>query len=543
MDPVLSSMRDGPLDAVRLNEILDSTGLLVAEVVSRPTGIDVALADSAAEAGFEWPPRSADAHQFWDAVSHQINVPGPPRRTFRLLLSGRLIVVQLDVMSDDRWAVLWWRPAVGGHQVASDHEQLVRDELTGLYNRRALFDIADFDDPATSPFASVLLTDVRRFKSINDVWGQAGGDRCLVEVSRWLQSIAGPTDVIVRLAGDEFLLLCEAGSTVAAAVEQAGELDFDFGGERIPVTLQAGWTPRLAGQPLLQAADNAERALAVAKRSVLRTVVEWTPEISRTAQERVAEEETVRTAIAGGDVNVHFQPLIDVATSEVFGMESLVRLRGPGSGISAERIVDASHQLGLMSTLAKTCFQQAFRDGLRLRSKFASLMVGVNISREFMGTGLAIDSVIEAAAAAGLPCSNIVVELTEEVAVGVSAADLVAELRYAADLGLTVVIDDFGRGETALSLLRMLPLGGIKLDKSLIPAGGDDAGWSFVEGTVSLLRTLAPRLVAEGVETELQSRRLHDIGVSIQQGFLFGRPELVGHWLQTDPAIPGRRPT
>ncbi|MGX7679462.1 EAL domain-containing protein [Jatrophihabitans sp. DSM 45814] len=419
-------------------------------------------------------------------------------------------------------------------------DQIVRDPLTGLYNRRALLDIAELDDPAQSPFTAVLLADVRRFKSINDLWGQGGGDECLIEVARWLRSVARPTDVVVRLSGNEFLVLCVAGSPVPQAVENAGDIEVPFGEDRIVITLQAGWDRRFKGQDLLSVVDHAERALAAAKRSSWRTVVRWTPEISRAASERVDEEERVRRAVVAGEIEVYFQPLIDVERGVVQSAEALLRLGGPGAGLDAERIIEASHVLGLTPRLAKMFCQRAFADGRKLRGVFGGASISVNISREFMGTGLAIGTVAEAAAEAGLEPADIVLELTEEVAVGVSSAVLMAELRRGAELGLAIVIDDFGRGETALSMLRSLPLAAIKLDRSLLPTDGDAKGWEFVQGTASLLRTLAPRLVAEGVETVTQSRRLLEMGISIQQGYLFGRAMPTAYWLDHEPVIPAR---
>jgi diguanylate cyclase (GGDEF)-like protein len=436
-----------------------------------------------------------------------------------------LVVLQLEQISTDQ--------AESGSVV----DEIVRDALTGAFNRRALFDIAELDDPAGSPFASVLLADVRRFSSINDVWGQAAGDRCLVEVSRWLHSVALPGDVVVRLSGDEFLVLGLQGSDVASAIETAGELTVVVDGQRIPFTLRAGWTTRRPGQSLLVAAQRAERALAAAKRSSWRSVVAWTAEISRAATSRVVAEETVRRAISAGAIDVHFQPLVDVTGPRVVAVEALVRLAGATSGVGAETIINAGEQLGLMPELARMICDRAFAQAPTLKRAFPGVHIGINISRDFLGTGLAVGTVLASATAAGLQPHEIVLELTEEFASSVSGATVLSQLRRAHELGMAVMIDDFGRGETALSTLRSLPLAGIKLDRSLLPPdgehGADDAGWAFVAGTASLLHTLAPSLVAEGVETVAQSRRLLELGISVQQGFLFGPPRPAHEWLTT----------
>jgi diguanylate cyclase (GGDEF)-like protein len=419
-------------------------------------------------------------------------------------------------------------------------DQIVWDPLTSLFNRRAFFDIAGLDDPASSPFVGVLLVDVRRFKSINDLWGQFVADQCLAEVARWLQSIAHSDDVLIRLSGDEFLVLSVAGSDARDMVESSGELIFTVGRQQIPVSLQAGWANRGPGQDLLQVAERAERALAAAKREAWRTVLSWSPQISEAANARIEVEEAVRKAVADRDIAVHFQPLVNLETNTVVGFEALVRLLGSAEHLPAERIIDASHRLGLTPYFADLVFGLAFEHGRSLREVFPQATIAVNVSRELIGTGRGIDSVVTAAASAGLTRSDVVIELTEELADGLSWSMLTTEMRRGVDLGIQIVIDDFGSGETSLSLLRSLPIAGIKLDRSLLPVGDDDEGWTFVERAVALLRTLTDHIIAEGVETEVQSRRLAGIGVMIQQGYLFGRPEPHTHWLENPVTFPRR---
>lgn len=430
-----------------------------------------------------------------------------------------LIAIQFEEMTSDRG-----EPAV--------IEQLVRDPLTDLYTRRALFDIAALDDPRSSPFTFVLLLDIRRFRTINEVWGPVAADECLTAVARWLRNRVGERDIVVRLVADQFLVLATADNDLVEQIERAGELTVPSGGHQIPVVLRAGWVHREPGQRLTLAAERAERALEQAKLPTSARVVRWTEQLAKHVNARLAEEESVRRAISAGDVRVFFQPLVNAATGELVGMEALVRLAGVGAAISAERVIAAAQQLGLSDRLNEQIHAKAFAQAQRLRSWFPDMHVAVNLARDAVGGGEAIDGVLAAAELAGLPTSAIWVELTEEFAVGVSTANLLSELRRAAGRGLAIVIDDFGRGETALSMLRGLPLTAIKLDRSLLPVGRDERGWRFVEGTVSLLNTLAPRLVAEGVETREQSRRLLDLGVTVQQGFLFGAAQPIEFWLE-----------
>ncbi len=416
--------------------------------------------------------------------------------------------------------------------------QIIREPLTGLYNRRAFFDIAELDVAQTSPFTGVVFADIRRFRRTNDLWGQFAGDRCLIAVADWLSSLARPGELVIRLSGDEFLVLCTAGSRVAARLRQSSDRSVMIGDRSISVSVQAGWASRQPGDSLLSTAARAERALGLAKRETWRTVVGWTAEISHAADAAAGVEEAVQQAVAARQEAVHFQPVVDVATRRVIGLEALVRLGGGAAGLSPDQVIAASHRLGLTPQFATLVYDRAFAEGKRLRERFPGAYIGVNVSREFLGTGLAIDIVLGCARRAGLPLGEVVVELTEDVAGGLSAELLVSEMRRGDELGLRIVIDDFGRGETSLSMLRSLPLSAIKLDRSLLPLADDPKAWRFVAGTASLLRTLTGRLIAEGVETELQCRRLHENGIDVQQGYLFGQPRPVQYWLENEVPIP-----
>lgn len=415
---------------------------------------------------------------------------------------------------------------------------VIRDQLTGLYNRRAFLDLAGLDVPELSPFQAVAFVDVRRFRSINELWGHFAGDECLIAVGRWLRSIASPGDLVARLSGDEFLILCTAGSELAGELHQSAERTLDIVGRPMRVALQAGLARRQPDGSLLDTAEQAERALSAAKREAWRTVVEWLPRHSAAANEVATVEQAVRHAVSAGKVAVHFQPLVNLARQEVRGFESLIRLGGAAGELPVEQIIAASHQLGLTPHLAEVVFDQALAGGRSLRTRFPGAVIGVNISRQFLGTGLAIDTVVRCATRAELPLSQVVVELTEDVAAGLTAELLVTEMRRGAELGLRMVIDDFGRGETSLALLRTLPLSAIKLDRSLLPVDDDPRAWNFLEGAASLLRNLTDDLVVEGVETAFQSGRLREIGIELQQGYLFGRPKSSDYWLAHPVPLP-----
>ena len=417
--------------------------------------------------------------------------------------------------------------------------QVIRDPLTGCYSRRAFLQLAAMPERFTGRYTAALVAEVRRFRRINEVWGSGVGDLCLAEAARWLGSLGATEDVLFRLGGGRFLMLLTAASEVPAALAGCGQRPVRFGYRELQLSLQAGLADRTAGQPLLALADQADTALVTARRQAWRTVVRWTGEIAEQAASSAAAEEAVQQAVTAGAEAVLFQPVVDVAAGRVTAVEALVRLGGPAAQLPTERVLAASHKLGLTPDLASRVYTLAFTEGLRLRSVFPGCLIHVNVSREFLSTGLAVDTVLASAAAAGIALDQVVIELTEEVATELPPAQLFAELGRAAELGLQLAVDDFGRGETSLALLRRLPFTSIKLDRSLLPTQPDERGWGFVEGVVSLLTRLTGRIVAEGVETPAQSRRLRELGVHVQQGYLFAEPRDLAHWLAQGLRLPG----
>ncbi|HEX2903059.1 MAG TPA: bifunctional diguanylate cyclase/phosphodiesterase [Jatrophihabitans sp.] len=414
--------------------------------------------------------------------------------------------------------------------------QLIRDPLTGLLNRRAFLELAALPAESTARYAGVLAVDVRRFRRINEVWGRAAGDACLVETSRWLRSITDSGDLLIRLADAEFFVLLGKFSTAPVALAAEPQRNVDLGTHSLQLSLQAGFA---TGEVLRETAERAEVALAEAKREAWRSVVPWTRELAVVAARAARDEEAVHQAVLAGAQAVYFQPIVDLRSRRVSGVEGLVRLGGAAADVPAGQILQASHRLGLTPLLAERVYDLAFTDGMRLREVFPGCQLGINVSREFLATGLAIDTVLASAQHCGVDSSQIALELTEDAAAGLSSERLLSELDKGAAAGLHIVIDDFGQGETSLSLLRTLPLSAIKLDRSLLPAdAADERGWDFVAGVIALLSRICGRLVAEGIETPEQAVRLLRLGVHLQQGYLFGAPQPADHWLSQGFQLP-----
>jgi diguanylate cyclase (GGDEF)-like protein len=411
-----------------------------------------------------------------------------------------------------------------------------RDDLTGLLTRRDLYDLVAAEDPSTSQVAGVLVASVARFGRINDIWGPSYGDRCLSEVAAWLTDISAEDDLVARLSGNQFVIVYGPDSTVPVQLRDAGERILQVGAQQISVSIFAGWSARRPRQPLAEVLRQALIALAAAKQRSWRSVVQWSAPISSAAAGELRDEERVRKAISAADLTVWFQPIVDVGSRSVVSIEALARITPAPLSLPAERFVELSRRLGLSPAFARLTFHSAFTNGALLADVFPGADISVNVSRDLLGAGNAVELVAEAATGAGIALSAVIIELTEHAASGISHAALVAMTRRCVQLGMKVFIDDFGKGETSLSLLRSLPVSAIKLDRSLIPSDEDGEGWQFLAGVVAMLQSLSTPLIAEGIETRAQSVRLAELAIPLQQGYLFGRPQNYQYW-QANPVL------
>jgi diguanylate cyclase (GGDEF)-like protein len=412
--------------------------------------------------------------------------------------------------------------------------QLMRDHLTGALNRRAFFNIVDSDAVSPAPFDHVVFIDVVGFKSINDTWGHTVGDQTLIEVARTLLHMSGQGDVVARLGGDEFVVLAMPGSPVEAAVRNTPASLVIAGGHRIPVSLRAGIARRTAGQTLSELVPQADHAVTAAKHDPSVRVQEWNPEISETVARRTTSERLLTAAFDEDRVGAHFQPLVNLDLRRVVGFEALLRVTGDEDSLPPLIVLETARRLGLADLLARRVAHSAFTEGKALLDRYPHSAIAVNLSREYLASGTAIEAMVSIADESGIPFDRITFELTEELAEGIPHAVLKAQVKRTRELGIGLMIDDFGRGETSLSLLRELRPSGIKLDRSLVPSEDDREGWRFVEGAIAMLATLSENLIVEGIERPSQSRRMHDLGLAIQQGWLFGRAEPAHHWLSHD---------
>ncbi len=408
----------------------------------------------------------------------------------------------------------------------------LHDPLTGLANRTLVVDriqkALDRSRPGGRKVA-VLQCDVDHFKLINDSTGHEQGDAVLVELSKRVSRALRAGDTAGRLGGDEFVVCAEVADepeavSVAERLQLSINTPLQIGERTVVPTVSVGIalaaTPDADPVILLRDADIA--TYRAKERGRNRWDLVDGP-LRRRALERLDLEQALRTGIGAGQLELHFQPIVDVTTRAVVGREALVRWNHPERGLLAPMLfLPVAEESGLILEVGAWVLAAAARAAAAAPN--AAGYVAINVSpNQVTKPGLA-DSVEKALAEAGLPAERLVIELTESVMLsGAPAAR--REIEHLDGLGVRIVVDDFGTGFSALSYLRDLPVSGIKVDRSFTAGLGSDPQCErIVEALTGLGHGLGVDVVVEGVETERQREILASIGAEHAQGYLFGRP-------------------
>jgi len=432
----------------------------------------------------------------------------------------------------------------------------LHDLLTGLPNRTLLLNrLAEHLDEGRAPTPSgssapgrrrttsarvaLILMDLDRFKVVNESLGHAAGDLLLHEVGRRLLRAARESDTVARLGSDEFGILLGSVRTVreaervAARIEQAIAEPFDLDGREVNVGASLGLAVGRA--PLTYPGDllkQAEIALHRAKLDPVRSTVLFDPEMHQQTLDRATLEHDLRRAIDRSELRLHFQPLVDLPTGGVVGMEALLRWQHPERGlVSPLSFIPLAEETGLILPIGRWVIETActqVREWQRRFPSASSLVVSVNLSaRQFAQADL-VATVAAILAETGLDPACLELEITESVVMDQSEAS-VERLGGLRALGVHLVLDDFGTGYSSLSYLRRLPLDTIKVDRSFVSglgADGRDAtvDLPIVQAVISLAHGLGIDVVAEGIESARQLTALRELACDRGQGYYFARP-------------------
>jgi diguanylate cyclase (GGDEF)-like protein/PAS domain S-box-containing protein len=416
-------------------------------------------------------------------------------------------------------------------QRALEHQAL-HDALTGLPNRVLVTDrlgqALETSRRHEMPVAVIFL-DLDNFKNINDATGHQTGDLVLVEVARRLQETVRPGDTVARFGGDEFVILCErtdeqAALRVANRVLEAltGPVELDDRSIYVSASIGIAVSPPVEGAELLRFADAAMYDAKARGRS--RAVV-FDEALAQTAEERWQLSNDLRRALENDGLELWYQPIVDLTTGAVLGVEALCRWNHPTLGmVPPDRIVAVAEGNGLSFAFDRWVLQRACLAARELLDNGLFVEgghVAVNISARNV-CELELEACVrEAVEAAGIPFSAIVLEVTETgvMADPERASRLLQELRA---LGVTISLDDFGTGYSSLTYLRRLPVSTIKIDRSFISEMVNDPDdLAIVVSIIDLARSVNLDVVAEGIETAEQLALLRRLGCAAGQGWLW----------------------
>jgi predicted signal transduction protein with EAL and GGDEF domain len=377
--------------------------------------------------------------------------------------------------------------------------------------------------------------------------GHDAGDALLQEVSGRVQGVLRAVDTVARLGGDEFaVVLPQTDETGALRVAQSllevlGE-PIVLAEQRVEIGASIGvaLVPH-HGQDATTLLRHADVAMYAAKQGGGGAAL-YAPAQDRHSPGRLALSSALRHAISHEELRLHYQPLVDLSSGAVTGVEALVRWQHPERGLLLpEHFVPLAEQSGLITALTRWVVAQALRDCRQWQEQGRNLSVAVNLSMHTLREESLPDTVAALLAEHGVPATRLQVELTE-TALMTDPARVTAILHRLAALGVRIAIDDFGTGYSSLSYLKRLPIGAIKLDRTFVTDMGrdtDDA--TIVASTIGLGHSLGLSFVAEGVEDAATWHQLAALGCDAVQGYYCSRPLPVAElqrWLQAG-AIPG----
>jgi diguanylate cyclase (GGDEF)-like protein/PAS domain S-box-containing protein len=410
------------------------------------------------------------------------------------------------------------------------------DPLTLLANRNLFRDRVQHALALAQRGASsvaVMFLDLDNFKNINDSLGHDAGDRLLQAVAQRIVKITRSSDTVARLGGDEFAVLVEGIGTVTEVERLANgligtlDLPFELDGTEVRVGASIGVafsTPQAGAETLLSKADI---AMYHAKAAGKNRHVTFQPQMQAMLHERVRLEADIGRALAQEEFFLEYQPIVDLGTRSLLGVEALVRWRHPQAGVlMPARFIHVVEECGQVARLGRWVLHTACRDVCNWRRSVAGgsgLRLAVNISgRHLQHADLAHD-VAEALRESGLEPGNLVIELTESTIMYNTDANLERFRRLKA-LGVRLAIDDFGTGYSSLSYLHRFPIDILKIDRSFVSRlTSADNGPELARAVVTLGDTLGLETVAEGIELEQQVAALLALGCVAGQGFLFAQ--------------------
>ena len=430
-------------------------------------------------------------------------------------------------------------------QLLEKHQELDHlahhDHLTGLPNRLYLAaHLPDAIEEAkkNGSVLAVLFLDLDRFKHINDSRGHETGDKLLKTVAQRVRSTMRSEDVVVRMGGDEFVVVIKRIKSIEQVNEAAARINHALGapmvvdGRTLVTTVSIGVAlyPH-DGITMGELLRHSDTAMYQAKDRGRNNFQLFSQSMDKRLKQRIAIESSLRTALQSNQLDVHYQPIVDIETHKVVALEALLRWKHPSHGyVRPERFVAVAEEAGLIVPIGDFVLQRAIEDMVRWRQMYGSLVpVAVNISAVQLQRSNLAENISRLTKQHGLDPRLLQIELTEsavferrEPRAREASQDAVAKLR---ELGVHIAIDDFGTGYSSLSYLKRWRVDTLKIDRSFVrDLVTDMSDLAIVSAIIAMARHLHIEVVAEGIEGWQQLAKLRELGCNYAQGYLFARP-------------------
>ncbi|MDB5526624.1 MAG: hypothetical protein JWM58_4387 [Rhizobium sp.] len=463
---------------------------------------------------------------------------------------GRALSVSHAALSDGGWIATYEDVTERRRAEIQIAHMAHYDSLTELANRvlfrQRLEEVMSSSEREGLPL-TVFCLDLDRFKEVNDSLGHHTGDELLKAVAARLRASINSTDLVARMGGDEFAILSsvpmgqsECGNFARQLIAEV-DRPFVIDGREITVGLSIGIARATGGGEMPdQLLMQADLALYRAKSEGRGIFCFFEPAMDVQLQERKALEADLRKALANGEMDVFYQPLVNASRYEISGFEALLRWRHPVRGmIPPAEFIPIAEDTALIIGLGEWVLQQACTQAMNWPD---DIVIAVNLSALQLRSGSLLQTVIDVLSSTELPPRRLELEITESVLMDESESTL-ATLHKLRSLGVRIALDDFGTGYSSLSYLRNFPFDKIKIDQSFVrDLDTRPDSMAIIRLITGLANSLSMTTTAEGVETEQQFRHLQGAGCTEVQGYYFARPKPASEIVMSLPQRPAIDP-